>query len=186
MTALLPPNLLRLFRPRDPLPYLKPLTKDDADRGPDALSGISQLVTRLKEQAEADEIKQGLDDAPVTKEELTTAERAERAEKERERERREGAKRTGNGAGKEDVDMDGVKEEADGEKKKSGKGKAKVQPKKKTDKIARLGVVGQEARKMRLEERKKRKETYKKEQEKTCKWTRLYGTCFWSWSVTDL
>lgn len=51
---------------------------------------------------------------------------------------------------------------------KNKKGKERKLPKPKNDKIARLGVVGQEARKMRIEERIKRKEQYKKDSEANC------------------
>lgn len=50
-THLLPPSLLKLFTPRDPLPYAKPLGRD-----PDVpihhkvrIDVVSPLVTRLKE-----------------------------------------------------------------------------------------------------------------------------------------
>lgn len=65
MTALLPPNLLRLFAPRPPVPYLKPLVRDDSDRGPDRLSGISGIVKRLRDEAEEKEYKDGLEGKPT-------------------------------------------------------------------------------------------------------------------------
>ncbi|CAK9785430.1 RNA-binding domain-containing protein [Cutaneotrichosporon oleaginosum] len=65
MTALLPPNLLRLFAPRPPVPYLKPLAKDDRDRGPDRLAGISGVVKRLREEAEEKAYKDGLEGKPT-------------------------------------------------------------------------------------------------------------------------
>lgn len=67
MTALLPPNLLKLFAPRPPVPYLKPLTRDEKVRGPNKLVGIAPLKQRLKEEADDDEIKQGLADQPITR-----------------------------------------------------------------------------------------------------------------------
>jgi U1 small nuclear ribonucleoprotein len=68
MTALLPPNLLKLFAPRPPVPYLRPLVKDDAKRGPNKLKGVGELVTRLRTEADEDEIKQGLkDEADIAK-----------------------------------------------------------------------------------------------------------------------
>lgn len=63
MTALLPPNLLRLFAPRPPVPYLQPLTKDESIRGPDRLQGIATIVTRLRQEAEDAELKAGMEDA---------------------------------------------------------------------------------------------------------------------------
>ncbi len=65
MTALLPPNLLRLFAPRPPVPYLKPLVKDDSDRGPDRLTGISSIVKQLRTEAEEKEYKDGLEGKPT-------------------------------------------------------------------------------------------------------------------------
>lgn len=62
MTAKLPPNLLRLFAPRPPLNYLPPMSKDTSDRGPNKISGIAALVKQLRDQAEDDEVKQGLEE----------------------------------------------------------------------------------------------------------------------------
>lgn len=62
MTAKLPPNLLRLFAPRPPLNYLPPLSKDTSDRGPNKITGIAALVKQLRDQAEDDEVKQGLEE----------------------------------------------------------------------------------------------------------------------------
>jgi U1 small nuclear ribonucleoprotein len=156
MTALLPPNLLRLFAPRDPVPYLRPLTKDDADRGPDKLRGVGALVTRLKEEADAEEIKKGMDDSVVTQSETSAQPQASK----------DAVAVNGDG----DVDME-AKQNGDAAASSSTGNKSKkrkqVKPKK-MDKIAKLGVVGQEARVMRAEERAKRKEQYKKDQEKNC------------------
>lgn len=161
MTSLLPPNLLRLFAPRDPVPYLRPLTKDDAERGPDRLAGVATLVTRLKDEADAEEIKKGLDDSVVTATETSSQAQAAK-------DKVESAGADGNG----DVDMDTKAEsvaEASSSSKKDKKEKARTETKpKRMDKIAKLGVVGQEARKMRAEERVKRQEKYKKDLEKNC------------------
>lgn len=159
MTALLPPNLLKLFAPRPPVPYLKPLTRDEAKRGPNKLSGLAVLRQRLKEEADDDEIKQGLEDKPVTV--------------------AEGSKSNGavTKAADGDVEMGEVKEDKEEVKEastsavhagKNKKGKERKLPKQKDDKISRMGVVGQEARKMRAEERIKRKEQYKKDSEANC------------------
>lgn len=160
MTALLPPNLLKLFAPRPPVPYLKPLTRDEKVRGPNKLTGIAPLKQRLKEEADDDEIKQGLAEKPVTSGEGSTS------------------KVNGNGVTHGDVEMGEVKEEAKPDKialevskaamSKNKKGKERKIPKPKNDKISRMGVVGQEARKMRKEERVKRKEQYKKDSEANC------------------
>lgn len=168
MTALLPPNLLKLFAPRPPVPYLKPLTRDENVRGPNKLVGIAPLKQRLKDEADDDEIKQGLADKPVTRVEGAA----------------EGSGTGNKTNGKDadgDVEMGEVKEEVSEDKPvkasksapvevagKNKKGKERKLPKPKNDKISRLGVVGQEARKMRKEERVKRKEQYKKDSEANC------------------
>ncbi len=54
-------------------------------------------------------------------------------------------------------------------KKKKPKKKGDKRKLKKPDKIAEMGVVGQEARKMRIEARRQRQEEYKKNAEKNCK-----------------
>lgn len=147
MTALLPPNLLRLFAPRPQPPYLKPLTKEPSIRGPDKLDGISSIVKRLREEAEEAEYQEGLEDKPKVK-----------AEEDGEDKKAE----------TQQMDVDGE----DGEvkevlKKEVPKGKGK-----KKDPIAAAGVIGQEAVKMRRELRKKRKEEYKTSSEKQCEWRR--------------
>jgi len=168
MTALLPPNLLRLFAPRAQPQFLKPLTKDEAVRGPNKLSGCGNLVKRIREEAEEAEYQEGLADKPVTKKETNGEAQADKGEVFE--------------ADKMDVD---VKEEpkdavVEGSSHKRKEKKEKVSqtkkartitstgPKKRQDKIAELGVVGQEAIKMRRELRKKRQEEYKKNLEKNC------------------
>ncbi|EIW70793.1 hypothetical protein TREMEDRAFT_73567 [Tremella mesenterica DSM 1558] len=137
MTSLLPPNLLKLFAPRPPPPFLKPLSRDESKRGPDRLAGVGSLVQRIREQAEDEEVKKGMQ--PVE----------------------EGAA--------EDVEMNGGEDEQikEDSSKVDGKGKGKVRKeiKRKKDKISEMGVVGQEAIKMRRELRAKRKEQYKKDSE---------------------
>ncbi|WVQ72744.1 hypothetical protein IAR50_002304 [Cryptococcus sp. DSM 104548] len=143
MSHLLPPNLLRLFAPRPQPPFLKPLTRDERSRGPNKLSGVAHLAQRIKEEAEDAEVKLGM------------------------REAEKAATQAG-----EDVKPDvavAVKEEGeDGEVKEvveeSGKKRKKAK-----DKIAEMGVIGEEAVKMRRELRKKRQEEYKKDAEKTYK-----------------
>lgn len=138
MTALLPPNLLKLFAPRPPVPYLKPLVKDDAKRGPNKISGVGELITRLRTEADEAEIQQGLrDDAAAA-----------------------------NGKQPEGTKMEPNGEEA--ELKEKELTKPKVPGGKKKDPIKEAGVVGQEAVKMRRELRAKRKEEYKKNAEANC------------------
>ena len=146
MTALLPPNLLKLFAPRPQPQFLKPLSKDERSRGPNKLSGLGTLAQRIREEAEDAEVKKGITDA---------AEAAERARP--------------NGAG-DDVKMESTDQEKLEEVEEVGgpKRKRKKGPVRKMDKIAELGVVGQEAINMRREARKARQEEYKKNLEKNC------------------
>ena len=52
-THLLPPNLLKLFAPRPPLPYQRPVGKDiDRVRSKD-VAGVADILARLKEQSTA-------------------------------------------------------------------------------------------------------------------------------------
>ncbi|TFK28206.1 hypothetical protein FA15DRAFT_584829 [Coprinopsis marcescibilis] len=49
-THLLPPNLLKLFAPRPPLPYARPVDKD-IDRIHDkSVTGVADILNRLKEE----------------------------------------------------------------------------------------------------------------------------------------
>lgn len=158
MTALLPPNLLRLFAPRPHPPFLLPLTKDERDRGPNALKGVGDLVKRIREDAENEEVRRGMEERAATIAEANgTAMPIAEAEQD---------KVVGDGD-KMDVDVkveNGEVEEGEAIKKKD-KGK-----KVRRDPIAEAGVVGQEARKMRKELRKKRQEQYKKDSEENCEW----------------
>jgi hypothetical protein len=148
MTALLPPNLLKLFAPRPPVPYLKPLVKDDAKRGPNKLRGVGELVTRLRTEADEDEIKQGLKDEADLKN------------------------------GKEDagtkMELGGEEGELKEKELKAAAATSGVKGKK--DPIKQAGVVGQEAVKMRRELRAKRKEEYKKNLEENCRCFGLTGS----------
>jgi len=147
MTALLPPNLLKLFAPRPPVPYLKPLVKDDAKRGPNKLRGVGELVTRIRTEADEDEIKQGLKDEADLKQ------------------------------GKEDagtkMELGGEEGELKEKELKAAAATSGVKGKK--DPIKQAGVVGQEAVKMRRELRSKRKEEYKKNLEENCRCFGLTG-----------
>ncbi|WVQ82234.1 hypothetical protein IAT38_004362 [Cryptococcus sp. DSM 104549] len=138
MSHLLPPNLLKLFAPRPQPPFLKPLTKDERQRGPNKLGGVGSLVTRIREEAEDAEVKLGME---------VDAEKALE-------EGKPGAKQ----ASKEDGEDGEVAEDS------AGKKKAKA-----ADTIASMGIIGEEAVKMRKELRKKRQEEYKKNAEKNYK-----------------
>ena len=166
MTALLPPNLLRLFAPRPQPVFLKPLSKDERQRGPNRLQGCGRLVTRIREEAEEAELQEGLKERPETKSErretdqneIATRSKSKRAEPEDRME----VDGVANG------DIGEAEAETSGKSKSKGKEKARSKPKRKLDKIAEAGVVGQEAVKMRRELREKRKEQYKKDLEKDC------------------
>lgn len=156
MTSLLPPNLLRLFAPRPPPLYLKPLTKDERDRGPNKLGGVGSLIKRIREEADDEEIRRGKEeDDKRDGEPSTTAATAAAVKTE---------PVNGN---KMDVDEDGEVKDIK---------KSKQKPKKK-DPVAEAGVVGQEAVKMRRELRKKRQEEYKKNLESNCMC--LLTNCHW-------
>jgi U1 small nuclear ribonucleoprotein len=182
MTSLLPPNLLRLFAPRPQLPYLKPLTKDEAVRGPDKLTGVAALAKRLREEAEDAEYKRGLQDdeaqapAPAPASGPGPASAPNDAADKAKTKTKTKTKTNGvAAAGEADEEMGEVKEEKENGDKAEGvesKGEQKVK-KRKMDKIAEMGIVGQEARKMRLELRAKRKEEYKKNLEKNCERLRV-------------
>jgi U1 small nuclear ribonucleoprotein len=153
MTALLPPNLLKLFAPRPPVPYLKPLVKDDAKRGPNKLRGVGELVKRIRTEADEDEIKQGLkDDADLAKGKESAGTKMEIGGEEgelKEKELKVAATSAGSGA------------------------------KVKKDPIKLAGVVGQEAVKMKRELRSKRKEEYKKNLEENCRSSGLWVYKLW-------
>ena len=57
-THLLPPNLLKLFAPRPPLPYIRPVGKDPDRVRAKNVDGVAALLARLKEES-----TQGLIDA---------------------------------------------------------------------------------------------------------------------------
>lgn len=57
-THLLPPNLLKLFAPRPPLPYIRPLGKDPDKFREKRVDGIAEVLARIKEEE-----TQGLIDA---------------------------------------------------------------------------------------------------------------------------
>ncbi|KAG6812280.1 hypothetical protein H0H92_003589 [Tricholoma furcatifolium] len=52
-THLLPPNLLKLFAPRPPLPYLRPVDRDIDRVNSKAVSGVAHLLNDLKENSTA-------------------------------------------------------------------------------------------------------------------------------------
>lgn len=166
MTALLPPNLLKLFAPRPQPPFLKPLTKDQANRGPNKLGGINTVVRQAREDAEDAQVKEGLTDRPATKSEGPSVANAEK-------DKVVDGRTNGH---EEPMEVDPSIEEGEMSTSASaaraavnGKGREKPAAKtKKRDKFSELGVVGQEAIKLRREARKKRQEEYKKMLEANC------------------
>lgn len=141
MSHLLPPNLLKLFAPRPQPPFLKPLTRDERIRGPNNLGGVAGLAKRIKEEAEDAEVKQGMDLNP---------------EKALDEQKEENVKA--------ELKQDGE----DGEvAEDSGKDRKKKTAR---DKIAEMGIIGEEAVKLRKELRKKRQEEYKKSAEANCEY----------------
>lgn len=50
-THLLPPNLLKLFAPRPPLPYARPIDRDINRIRSKTVSGVGSIIVALKEAA---------------------------------------------------------------------------------------------------------------------------------------
>ncbi|KIY44087.1 hypothetical protein FISHEDRAFT_52729, partial [Fistulina hepatica ATCC 64428] len=82
-THLLPPNLLKLFAPRPPLPYTRPLDKDIDRVTQKAVHGVGSILAMLKEAAIAEHENAGREEgeepsftlAEETKRELRKEER---------------------------------------------------------------------------------------------------------------
>lgn len=62
-THLLPPNLLKLFAPRPPLPYVRPIDKDIDRIRKKEVSGVADILARLKEANTDSLITAGTSDA---------------------------------------------------------------------------------------------------------------------------
>jgi len=122
------------------------------------MKGVAVLVTRLREEAEDAEVQQGMagEDIPGSEEAPNDPE-TKKVKKEVE---------TNGDEAKMDVDG-GASTSRKIKNKPTTRASASTKGKKK-DKIAEMGIVGQEARKMRIEARKKRIEEYKKNLEKNC------------------
>ena len=58
-THLLPPNLLKLFSPRPPLPYIRPVGKDIDRVTKKSVSGVAQLLEQLREAKTAGMLSSG-------------------------------------------------------------------------------------------------------------------------------
>lgn len=64
-THLLPPNLLKLFAPRPPLPYKRPVDKDIDRVRPKKVTGVAAILAQLKESTTETLITAGAGDAPM-------------------------------------------------------------------------------------------------------------------------
>ncbi|EPQ54285.1 RNA-binding domain-containing protein [Gloeophyllum trabeum ATCC 11539] len=58
-THLLPPNLLKLFAPRPPLPYTRPVDRDIDRVRPKNVSGVGHILAQLKEDKTTELMNQG-------------------------------------------------------------------------------------------------------------------------------
>ena len=68
-THLFPANLLKLFAPRPPLPYIRPVGKDPDIIRPKHVDGVTTLIAQLKEQTTQDLIDSGNQERPEGMEE---------------------------------------------------------------------------------------------------------------------
>lgn len=68
-THLLPPNLLKLFAPRPPLPYIRPVGKDPDHVHSKSVAGVGALIAQLKEQSTQELIDAGNQQLPEGMEE---------------------------------------------------------------------------------------------------------------------
>lgn len=62
-THLLPPNLLKLFAPRPPLPYTRPLDRDIDRVRPKNVEGVGHILAQLREARTQDLIDSGINAA---------------------------------------------------------------------------------------------------------------------------
>ena len=58
-THLLPPNLLKLFAPRPPLPYIRPVGRDIDRVAKNTVSGVGSLLEQLREAETAGMLSSG-------------------------------------------------------------------------------------------------------------------------------
>ncbi|THH00524.1 hypothetical protein EW145_g7064, partial [Phellinidium pouzarii] len=68
-THLLPPNLLKLFAPRPPLPYIRPVGKDPDRIHNKNVVGVASLLSKLKEESTQGLIDAGIQELPEGMEE---------------------------------------------------------------------------------------------------------------------
>ncbi|KAG8731066.1 hypothetical protein FRC12_019910, partial [Ceratobasidium sp. 428] len=81
MTHLLPPNLLKLFAPRPPLPFFRSVGKDPAKVRSKNVSGVAALLAQIREDNESGIVGAGVSDDREEGEEerFTYAEEIKRA-----------------------------------------------------------------------------------------------------------
>lgn len=90
-THLLPPNLLKLFAPRPPLPYSRPVDRDIDRVTKKSVSGVASILAQLKEATTNSIISAGMAEAAEDGEE-TTLTYAEEVKRQMRREERKAAK----------------------------------------------------------------------------------------------
>jgi len=86
-THLLPPNLLKLFAPRPPLPYSRPLDKDINRVRKKEVDGVGLILTHLREVSTENMINAGVNEGMEDGEEpvFTLAEEVKRQVRREER-----------------------------------------------------------------------------------------------------
>lgn len=89
-THLLPPNLLKLFAPRPPLPYTRPLDRDIDRVRPKNVDGVGLLLAKLREEKTQGMINSGEGEGMEEGEEptYTHAEETKRAIRREERKKK--------------------------------------------------------------------------------------------------
>ncbi|KAF9267636.1 hypothetical protein L218DRAFT_854806 [Marasmius fiardii PR-910] len=90
-THLLPPNLLKLFAPRPPLPYLRPVGKDIEQVKKKDVGGVAEIMQQLKDDAtenlaNGEQMEEGEEPAFTLAEEVKRQIRREERKKRKEEE----------------------------------------------------------------------------------------------------
>lgn len=178
MTHLLPPNLLKLFNARQPVPYLKPVARDRSLPLGKELSGVAAILQDLKEQTALNDAEDEANAAQHAKNKSKDAANGQTAATATaststvkvEDAMQEDVKPAVNGingdAAAKDVDMEeGEEPDAEDSKKPAAKGEAD-------------GLTYTEGEKLRqrVAERKRKREEDFKSALKECKW-HLCDTC---------
>ncbi|KAJ7127180.1 hypothetical protein C8R44DRAFT_616694 [Mycena epipterygia] len=87
-THLLPPNLLKLFAPRPPLPYTRPVDKDIDRIRPKNVTGVAHLIAQLQEAKTENLLSAGEADAVMEEGEEPVFTHAEEVKRQIRREER--------------------------------------------------------------------------------------------------